>query len=105
MNDPFAPFFQSFSQILGGGGAFQHQPDPRNTGPMPPFNPATFHQQFQQGPSLRRDGSAPSSPLQEGRARQAFGNGNVAMPGTPHLTQRDANNPHPNAFPLDNLKG
>lgn len=46
----------------------------------------------------------PTSPLQEGQARQGFPVGG-SMPATPRLTPRDANDPQPNAFPVDNLQG
>lgn len=97
MNDPFAPFFQSFSTILGGAGGAQRQ-----NGNM--FNPAVFHQHFQHA-HAHPNGSAPTSPLQEGQPRQAFAIGSTAMPATPRLTPRDADNPQPNAFPVDNLQG
>ena len=97
MNDPFAPFFQSFSTILGGAGGPQRQ-----NGNM--FNPAVFHQHFQHA-HPRHHGSAPTSPLQEGLPRQGFAFGDPAMPGSPHLSPRDAHNPRPNAFPGDNLQG
>ena len=83
----------------------QRQNGNRNTGPMPPFNPAVFHQHFQQTINPHGHGSGSTSPLQEGRPRQGFTVGGPAMPATPRLTPRDANNPQPNAFPVDNLQG
>ncbi|KAL8824206.1 MAG: hypothetical protein Q9191_005225 [Dirinaria sp. TL-2023a] len=97
MPDPFAPFFQSFSTMLAGAGRFPHQNVGRSNGRMQPLSPAVF-QHFQHG-------SEPTSPLQEGPARQGFARSGLAMPASPHLAPRDADNAQPNAFPLDNLHG
>lgn len=99
MNDPFAPFFQTFSTILEGAGGAARQNGDRGSGTMP--FPAAFHQHFQQ--AMHPHGGS-TSPLQEGQARHGFAMGG-SMPATPLLTPRDANNPQPNAFPVDNLQG
>lgn len=97
MPDPFAPFFQSFSTMLAGAGGLQPQNGGRSNGRMQTLNPAVF-QHFQHG-------SEPTSPLQEGPARQGFARSGLAMPASPRLAPRDADNAQPNAFPLDNLHG
>lgn len=82
--------------MLAGAGGFQHQDGDRNSGRMQPFNPPLIHRHFQHGPT-------PTSPLLEGHARHGLATGGLAMPASPRLAPRDADNAQPNAFPVDNL--
>lgn len=87
-NDSFGPFFQSFSAMLNGPGL--QQPN---------------RHAFRHHLPSRRNGSAPTSPLQEGPSRHGFAGVPRSMPGSFPLAPRDANNAQPNATPVDNLQG
>lgn len=111
INDPFAPFFQSFSTIMEGTAGGQRQAagssrptgtfrsPARSPGPgsMPPF-PHT-HDNWTPGPS-----SAPGTPLREGLPGQGFGGGRSTYTATTRVWPRDGNT-IPQHARIENLQG
>lgn len=113
MNDPFTPIFQTFATMLEGGTQRHQQapggpPHSRNT---PHFPGPTYARRdpFMDFVDRNHDRYYPhthanTSRLQEGTARQAFGS-RATITGTARLLPRDANNPQPQAIPVDQLHG
>ncbi len=113
INDPFAPLFQTFATMLEGGSQHQQQAPggsphsrniPRSPGPIYAARDPIVDFTRRNHDHYYSRTHANTSRLQEGNPRQAFGSRST-ITGTARLLPRDANNPQPQAIPVDQLHG